>query len=89
MMPVKAYILVFAGLLVLTGITTAAAFVDLGAWNVAVALAVAVVKALLVALYFMHLRHSNRLTLVFVTAGVLWVGHMLAFTFSDYLTRGW
>jgi cytochrome c oxidase subunit 4 len=89
MITVTTYMLVFAALLVLTGITTAAAFLDLGPWNLAVALAIAMVKALLVAFYFMHLRHSTRLTLVFVSAGILWVGHMLAFTFADYLTRGW
>ncbi len=89
MITIKAYFGVFATLLVLTGVTTAAAFVDLGRWNVAVALSIAIVKAALVGLYFMHLRHSSRLTLVFVAASFLWLTHMIVSSLSDYITRGW
>jgi len=53
-----------------------------------VALTIALGKALLVVLFFMHVRYSSRLTWVLVGAGVLWVGHLLLLTMSDYLTRG-
>src|ERR1700730_14802296 len=86
---VKTYALVFAGLIVLTVVTTAVAFVDLGAFSVVVALAIAVCKMLLVALFFMHVRHSSRLTKLVVLAGVLWLAIMIGFTLSDVATRGW
>ena len=59
---VKTYALVFAGLIGLTVLTTTVAFVDLGPFSVVVALVIAVCKMLLVALFFMHIRHSTRLT---------------------------
>ena len=62
---------------------------DLGALNVFVALTIAVVKATVVVLYFMHVRYSSRLTQVIVAAGVLWLIIMLTFTLADYMTRGW
>lgn len=89
MITIKTYFTVFVSLLVLTGITTSAAFVDLGRWNIAVALAIAFAKATLVGLYFMHLRHSSRLTLVFVAASLLWLSHMIVSSLSDYITRSW
>jgi cytochrome c oxidase subunit 4 len=89
MITLKTYFVVFAALLVLTAVTTAAAFVDLGAWNVAVAMIIAVVKASLVAAYFMHLRHTSRLTLVFVAASILWLSHLIVASLSDYITRPW
>ena len=89
MITLKTYFIVFAALLVLTALTTGAAFVNLGAFNVAVAMSIAVVKALLVALYFMHLRHSSRLILVFVIASLAWLGHLIVGSLWDYLTRAW
>ena len=86
---VKTYALVFAGLIVLTVVTTAVAFKDLGPFSVVVALAIAVCKMLLVALFFMHVRHSSRLTKLVVLAGVLWLAIMIGFTLSDVATRGW
>src|SRR5262249_35290957 len=85
----KTYVLVFAALLALTYTTYAVAFIDLGPWNVVAALAIAVGKALLVALFFMHLRHSPRLTWVVAGGGLFWLGILLTLTVSDYLTRGW
>jgi len=60
---------VFVALIALTVLTVAATWVDLGAWNLAVAMGIATVKAALVALYFMHLRYDKPLHgLIFVTA---------------------
>ena len=89
MIALKTYYLVFGALLVLTLLTTSVAFVDLGAWNDVIAITIAVAKALLVATYFMHLRHSRRLTLLVAGAGIIWLAHMMTFTFADYLTRPW
>jgi cytochrome c oxidase subunit 4 len=83
----RTYFLVFAALIILTLITTGAAYLDLGIFNTPIALAIAITKALLVMLFFMHLRYSDYLTWVFAGAGVLWLFHLLIFTLSDYLTR--
>ena len=83
----KTYFLVFGALLVLTLITTAVAFVDLGLLNTPLALGIALLKTSLVMIYFMHLRHSTFLARVFAGAGVLWLLHFMIFTLSDYLTR--
>ena len=86
--PVRVYYLIFAALMIGTGITVGVAFVDLGAFNAVVALTIAVAKATLVVLYFMHVRYSTRLTWAVVAGSVFWLGILLALTFSDYLTRG-
>lgn len=90
----RIYVRVFAALLVLTAITVAASFFDLGGGrlhyaNAVVALTIAVSKATLVMLYFMHVRYSSRLTWVFVGAGVFWLVILIGLTLSDVLTRGW
>jgi cytochrome c oxidase subunit IV len=83
----KAYFLVFGALLFLTLITTGVAFINLGPLNTPVALAIALTKAALVMIYFMHLRHSSFLARVFAGAGLVWLLHFIIFTLSDYLTR--
>ena len=85
----KVYFAVFAALVVLTVVTWSVAKLDLGKMNAIVALTIAVIKATLVVLYFMHVRWSSRLTWVFVCAGFFWLLIMVALTLSDYFTRGW
>ena len=75
--------------MVLTVVTYLVAKVDLGRFNAIVALTIAVIKALLVVLYFMHLRYSSRLTWIFVGAGFFWLLIMIVLTLSDYMTRDW
>ena len=90
MISAKVYLSVFAALLGFTALTTGIAFVDLGrVGNISVALTIAVIKAVLVMLYFMHLRYSSYLTILFASAGVFWLGIMLVLTLSDYISRGW
>ena len=85
---VRVYVLVFVALIALTATTTAVAFVDLGAtWNTSVALAIAIIKALLVILFFMHVLHSRPLTWVFVGAGFFWLAILFVLTLADYATR--
>lgn len=85
----SAYFGVFAALMIFTTLTVWAAFQHLGAWNTPIALGIAVTKAVLVALIFMHLRYSPRLTSLVVAASVLWLAILIVITISDYLTRGW
>jgi cytochrome c oxidase subunit 4 len=86
--PVRTYLVIFMALMVLTTITVVVAFMQLGPLNDIVAMGIAVTKACLVILYFMHVRQSSRLTKVVVLAGFLWLLFLIGFTMSDYLTRG-
>ncbi len=83
------YYAIFAILLLFTGLTAGVSFIDLGPLNTLVALTIAVTKATLVVLYFMHLRYSSRLTWIFVSAGVFWFLLLMAFLFADVFSRGW
>jgi len=85
----KVYFAIFGALMVGTALTVWVANYDLGQWNAVVALTIAVIKATLVILYFMHVRYSSKLTWVFVCAGIIWLIILFAFTLSDYLTRKW
>jgi cytochrome c oxidase subunit IV len=85
----KVYFVIFFSLLTLTAVTAAVAFVDLGPFNIYVAMTIAVVKALLVVMFFMHLRYSSSLTKLFVCAGILWFAILISLTTSDFFTRAW
>lgn len=85
--PRKTYFSVGIALLVLFIITVAAAYVDLGRFNILVALTIAIIKGTLVVLYFMHVRYSSHVTWVFAIGGFLWLIILFALTLSDYWTR--
>lgn len=85
--PKKTYYSIGAALFVLMFLTVAMAYVDLGPFNIYVALTIAIVKAVLVVLYFMHVRYNTKITWVFAGAGFLWLIIMFALTMSDYITR--
>jgi cytochrome c oxidase subunit IV len=95
LVPRKIYFMVFASLLVLTALTTLAAYVDLDSYlgvklipmNTIVALAIAGCKATLVVLFFMHVKYSSHLTKVVVVAGLFWLAILITLTLSDYKTR--
>ncbi len=87
--PVKMYVSVFLALIAMTATTVIVAEIDLGALNVVMALSIAIVKALLVVLFFMHVKDSSRLIQLFVVAGFFWMAIMFGLTFNDYLTRSW
>jgi cytochrome c oxidase subunit 4 len=87
--PAKTYYLVFVTLLILTFTTARVAYIDLGPFNVYVAMTIAIIKALLVVLFFMHVKQSSHVVKVFVAAGFFWLAIMLSLTLADYLTRGW
>ncbi len=87
--PVKTYVLVFLELMVGTAITTAAAFVDLGPFNGIVALVIAMTKAVLVLLFFMHIKYSSKMTRTTVISAVVFLVILLALTMTDYISRPW
>lgn len=87
--PKSMYYAVFAALIVGTALTVIVAFFDLGPLNNIVMLLIASVKALLVVLFFMHVRWSTRLTWVVAASGFAWLIILFGLTMTDYLTRGW
>jgi cytochrome c oxidase subunit 4 len=86
---VKTYTVVWIALLILTAVTTSVAYIDLGPFSVVVALTIAAVKMLLVALFFMHVRHSTKLTKLVILGAMLWLAILIALTLSDYISRAW
>jgi cytochrome c oxidase subunit 4 len=86
--PVRVYLAVFAVLLVLTAVTTAVAYADLGRLNVVIMLTIAMVKAALVVLYFMHVRWSDRLTWLVVGGAVTWLLLLVVLVTGDLVIRG-
>jgi len=87
--PKSLYYTIFAALMVGTVLTVWVAFFDLGFLNNIVMLAIASAKAMLVVLYFMHVRWSTRLTWLVVGSGFFFLLIMFSLTMSDYLSRGW
>lgn len=86
--PKSMYFTIFGALMVLTFITVALSYVHLGRANVIAALAVAGLKATLVVLWFMHVKHNTPLIKLTAATGFLWLIFMFSITFSDYLSRG-
>ena len=86
--PVKTYVKVAVGLITLTGLTVAISFIDLGPYNITVALIIASVKALLVAFFFMHLFWDNKVYLILFATGLLFLTIFLTLTMFDTETRG-
>jgi cytochrome c oxidase subunit 4 len=87
--PIKMYVAIFAILIVLTVSTVIIAEIDLGELNIFAAMAIAVTKAMLVILFFMHVKESPRLTKLVVVAGFFWMAILFGLTFNDYISRGW
>lgn len=86
----RIYVMIFLALLVGTALTVWAGLHDFpGQLNVIIALTIAVVKATLVVLYFMHVRYSSRLIWVVFTSALFWLAILFALTLSDYWTRSW
>lgn len=83
----KTYLAIILTLMALTGITVWAAFVDLGQFNIVVALVIATFKATLVVLFFMHAKYSPKRTQLVIIAGIFWLALLLLLTMSDYISR--
>jgi cytochrome c oxidase subunit IV len=84
------YIWTCIALLVLLAVTCSIAYVNLGPFNLIAALAVSITKAMVMALFFMHIKGSSRLLHLAAVAGVMmWLLILISLTLSDYFTRGW
>lgn len=86
---VRTLLTVFVTLMALTALTTAVAYVDLGAGSTAVALAIAIAKASLVVWFFMNVRFNTKLIPVVILGGLFFVLVLFVETFADYASRGW
>ena len=87
--PKSVYYTIFGSLMVLTAITVAVAFINLGTLNFPVALGIAILKATLVILFFMHVKYSSRLTKLICGGAFFFLAVLFGLTLSDYLSRGW
>jgi cytochrome c oxidase subunit 4 len=86
----KFYVGIFLILLVLTGVTVGAAFINLGPLNPILVLTIATTKAALVVLFFMHVKYtSEKMTKVVIVAGAFWLLLLLSLAMADYATRLW
>ena len=87
--PVKLYLAIFVTLMVLTAVTVAVAYVNLGELNKVVALGIASFKATLVVLFFMHVKHASSLTKLIVVSGLFFLAILMSLTMTDYSSREW
>jgi cytochrome c oxidase subunit IV len=85
---IQTNLVIFGSLLALLVATIVAAYLPLGPLHFAIAMAISIAKAVLIGLYFMHLKYSHRFMAVVVAASLLWLGIMIGFTVGDALTRG-
>jgi cytochrome c oxidase subunit 4 len=86
-LPVKTYLAVTGALFVLTVVTVAISYLDLGGWNAVVAIGVASIKVTLVATFFMHLKYDNRINLFIFLIGITFVTIFITLTMFDTLRR--
>jgi cytochrome c oxidase subunit 4 len=85
----KIYVRTCLALLVLLAVTWSVAYVNLGPFNLIVALSVAIAKAIVIAMFFMHIKGSSRLLHLAAVTGIMWLLILIALTLGDYFTRGW
>jgi len=83
------YLMVFGILLVFTGVTVGAAYIDLGILNPVVALAIACFKAVVVILFFMHVKYQSKLVKLTVASGFFTFIVLITMTLTDYMSRAW
>jgi len=87
--PKSTYYAIFGALMVLTAITVSVAFINLGRLNFPVAISIAICKATLVVLFFMHAKYSSRLTKLVIGGAFFFLLTLFGLTLTDYLSRGW
>jgi cytochrome c oxidase subunit 4 len=85
----RVYLAVLVALLLGTAATVWASFWELGIWNPVIALAIATTKAVLVVLFFMHVKYSSRLTKLTIVSGIFIFFGLISLTLADYITRAW
>lgn len=84
----KLYISIWIILLCFTALTTGVAYIDIGIWNTPVAIIIAIIKASLVVLFFMHARHMEKLVRVVIGVAIFWLCILIVITLADFTTRG-
>ncbi len=88
--PVRTYVLIWLALMIGTVSTyLIAEFIDMGTWNIIVALLIAATKMSLVIIFFMHVKFDEPLTKLFVAGGFIWLFILISITMVDYVTRNW
>jgi cytochrome c oxidase subunit 4 len=87
--PPLVYIVIVSILLIMTGLTVGASYIEMGVFNPIIALAIGVFKATLVVLFFMHVKYSTRLTKLTVFAGLFTFLALVGMTLADYISRAW
>jgi cytochrome c oxidase subunit IV len=87
--PPATYFRVWAALLILLAITTGVAYLPLGWFNTFISITIAFAKAILIVLFFMHVKYKARLAWVFACAGFFWLAILFTLTLGDYFTRSW
>ena len=87
--PPKVYVTIGLTLLLFTALTCGISYIDLGVFNAVVALAIACTKMMLVVLFFMHVKYSNKLTKLTVISGIFVFLALIGMTMSDYISRAW
>ena len=87
--PPATYLKVWLALLILLGATTGIAYIPLGWFNTFMSVTIAFAKAILIVLFFMHVKYKAPLARVFACAGLVWLAILFIFTFGDYFTRPW
>ncbi len=89
--PTKKFLVtIWGSLICLTVLTAAVSYLELGPFNIVLALVIATCKMLLVALFFMGVKYiSEKMTIVVIVAGLFWLFIMLALTMTDYISRPW
>jgi cytochrome c oxidase subunit 4 len=85
----RVYVAILFALMIGTGLTVWASFLELGAWNPVIALAIATAKAVLVVLFFMHVKYSTKLTKLTVVAAIFMFLTLISMTLTDYISRAW
>lgn len=85
----KSYVMVYVALLILLALTIVADQFALGVFNTVIAISIAAIKMLLIMLFFMHLRSSDRLTWIVAGAAFFWLSILFGLTLTDLLTRSW
>ncbi|HLJ50717.1 MAG TPA: cytochrome C oxidase subunit IV family protein [Bryobacteraceae bacterium] len=86
---VTTYVIIWATLIAMTFLTWSVSYIDMGPFNILVALVIATFKMSLVIYFFMHVKFDDKLTRLFVVAGFVWLMILIVLTLSDYFTRDW
>jgi cytochrome c oxidase subunit 4 len=81
---VAVYTRTLVALLILTAVTVGAAYINLGSGNIVIALFIATIKAILVALFFMHLRWEKPMDSLIAMAGFIFLGIFIGFCLLDF-----